>query len=86
LFAAPPSAPLSNGADEFHRGQLQFASPAFAFAETQRPVQALASKRMELEMDQDTKHEIVVLTLGTLAALPVVTGIGLAIVAGVLAW
>jgi hypothetical protein len=41
---------------------------------------------MELQMDQNTKHEIVVLTLGTLAAIPVVTGIGLAIVAGVLAW
>jgi hypothetical protein len=41
---------------------------------------------MELTVDQNTKHEIVVLTLGTLAAIPVVTGIGLAIVAGVLAW
>jgi hypothetical protein len=41
---------------------------------------------MELQMDQNTKHEIVVLTLGTLAAIPVVTGVGLAIVAGVLAW
>jgi hypothetical protein len=37
-------------------------------------------------MDPDTKHEIVVLTLGTLAAIPVVTSIGLAIVSGVLAW
>jgi hypothetical protein len=37
-------------------------------------------------MDRNTKHEVVVLTLGTLAAVPVVTGIGLAIVAGVLAW
>jgi hypothetical protein len=37
-------------------------------------------------MDQDTKHEIVVLTLGTLAAIPVVTGVGLALVAGILAW
>jgi hypothetical protein len=41
---------------------------------------------MELDMDQSTKHEVVVLTLGTLAAIPVVTGIGLAIVSGVLAW
>jgi hypothetical protein len=41
---------------------------------------------MELQMDQNTKHEIVVLTLGTLAAIPVITGLGLAIVAGVLAW
>jgi hypothetical protein len=37
-------------------------------------------------MDRDTKHEIVVLTLSTLAAVPVVAGIGLAIVTGVLAW
>jgi hypothetical protein len=37
-------------------------------------------------MDQETKHEIVVLTLSTLAAAPVVTGVGLAIVAGILAW
>ena len=37
-------------------------------------------------MDKDTKHEIVVLTLGTIAALPVVTGIGLAVVTGLLAW
>lgn len=37
-------------------------------------------------MDRVTKHEIVVLTLGTLAALPVITVAGLAIVAGVLAW
>ena len=37
-------------------------------------------------MDKDTRHEIVVLTLGTLAAIPVVTGIGLAVVTGLLAW
>jgi hypothetical protein len=37
-------------------------------------------------MDQETKHEIVVLTVGTLAALPIVTGIGLAMVTGLLAW
>ena len=37
-------------------------------------------------MDRDTRHEIVVLTLGTLAAIPVVTGIGLAVVTGLLAW
>ncbi len=41
---------------------------------------------MERNMDNDTKHEIVVLTLGTIAALPVVTGIGLALVTGLLAW
>jgi hypothetical protein len=41
---------------------------------------------MESDMDRDTRHEIVVLTLGTLAAIPVVTGIGLAVVIGLLAW
>jgi hypothetical protein len=41
---------------------------------------------MEFKMDQDTKHEVVVLTLTTLAALPVVTGVGLALVVGILAW
>jgi hypothetical protein len=40
----------------------------------------------EFNMDQDTKHEIVVLALSTLAAIPVVTGVGLAIVVGILAW
>ena len=37
-------------------------------------------------MDKDTKHEILVLALGTLAAVPALTGIGLAVVAGLLAW
>jgi hypothetical protein len=37
-------------------------------------------------MDRETKHEIVVLALGTLAALPVVTAIGLVVVSGVMAW
>ena len=41
---------------------------------------------MERDMDQGTKHEIVVLALGTLAAIPVVTGIGLVVVTGLLAW
>jgi len=41
---------------------------------------------MEGDMDLDTKHEIVVLALGTLAAIPVVTGIGLVVVTGLLAW
>ena len=41
---------------------------------------------MELHMDSYTKHEIVALALGTIAALPVVTGIGLAVVTGLLAW
>ncbi len=37
-------------------------------------------------MDRDTKHELVVLTLSTLVAVPVVTGLGLALVTGILAW
>lgn len=37
-------------------------------------------------MDQETRHEIVVLSLSTLAALPVVTVLGLAVVTGIMAW
>ena len=47
---------------------------------------ALMLQQWRLDVDHDTKREIVVLTLGTLAAVPVVTGIGLAVVAGLLAW
>lgn len=53
---------------------------------THRAVGRCAFKRVELDMDQDTKHEIVVLTLGTLAAIPVVTSIGLAVAMGLVAW
>ena len=48
--------------------------------------QALVLQQWRLDVDHDTKREIVVLTLGTLAAIPVVTSIGLAVVAGLLAW
>jgi hypothetical protein len=41
---------------------------------------------MELDMDQETKHEIVVLTLGTLAAIPVMMLMGVVAVTGLLAW
>jgi hypothetical protein len=37
-------------------------------------------------MDQQTKHEIVMIALGTLAALPVATGFGLLVVSGIVAW
>jgi hypothetical protein len=37
-------------------------------------------------MDRETRHEIVVLSLSTLAALPVVTALGLAVVTGIMAW
>jgi hypothetical protein len=40
---------------------------------------------MELDMDQET-NEIVVLTLGTLAAIPVVMLMGVVAVTGLLAW
>ena len=59
---------------------------AFRAAGNQTAVQAFWSQRMEASVDRDSKHEIVVLMLGTLTAIPVVTGIGLAIVTGVLAW
>jgi hypothetical protein len=48
--------------------------------------QTLCSGGAEFEMDQDRKREIVVLTLSTLAAVPVVTGLGLALVTGILVW
>ena len=38
------------------------------------------------EIDHDTKYETVVLALGTLAAIPVVTSIGLVVVTGLLSW
>lgn len=50
------------------------------------PVNSCAPNKWRRTMDQETKHEIVVLTVGTLAALPIVTGIGLAMVTGLLAW
>ena len=37
-------------------------------------------------MDQETKREILVLSLSTLAALPVVTAVALAVVTGIMAW
>jgi len=37
-------------------------------------------------MDKDTKHEIAVIAITTLAAIPVVGGFGFFVVAGLLAW
>jgi hypothetical protein len=37
-------------------------------------------------MDKQTKHEIAVLALSTLAALPLVGSLGFVIMAGLLAW
>jgi hypothetical protein len=37
-------------------------------------------------MDKDTKHEITVIALSTLAAIPVVGSFGFVVVAGLLAW
>jgi hypothetical protein len=63
-----------------------FSTPASIGLRTRTPVRAFIPRKEERAMDRDTKHEIVVLSLSTLAAIPVVTGIGLAIVTGVLAW
>jgi hypothetical protein len=43
-------------------------------------------QQWKLDVDHDTKREIMVLMLGTLAAVPALTGIGLAVAAGLLAW
>ena len=37
----------------------------------------------EWDMDNETKHEIWVLTLSTLAAVPVMAGVGFAVVSGI---
>jgi hypothetical protein len=37
-------------------------------------------------MDKQTKHEILVLTLSTLAGVPIVAGMGFALVTGILAF
>jgi hypothetical protein len=41
---------------------------------------------MERHMDSHTKHEIKVLALTTLAAIPVAAGIGFVVVSGLVAW
>jgi hypothetical protein len=40
----------------------------------------------ETEMDKQTKHEIVVIALSTLAAVPVLSGLGFVVVSGIVAW
>jgi hypothetical protein len=40
----------------------------------------------ETEMDKQTKHEIVVIALSTLAAVPVMSGLGFVVVSGIIAW
>jgi hypothetical protein len=37
-------------------------------------------------MDKQTKHEIVVLALSTLTAVPVMTALGFVVVSGIVAW
>ncbi len=37
-------------------------------------------------MDEQTKHEIIVITLSTLAAVPVVAGLGFVVMSGIVAW
>jgi len=41
---------------------------------------------MESHMDPQTKHEIKVLALSTLAAIPVAASIGFVVVSGLVAW
>jgi hypothetical protein len=41
---------------------------------------------MEMQMDPQTKHEIKVLALSTLAAIPVAASIGFVVVSGLVAW
>jgi hypothetical protein len=43
-------------------------------------------KSMESRMDPQTKHEIKLLALSTLAAIPVAAGIGFVVVSGLVAW
>jgi hypothetical protein len=64
----------------------QIVSLGLRFLGNRRALEAFLSKTNGDGYGPETKHEVVVLALGTLAAVPVVTGIGLAIVAGVLAW
>lgn len=56
-----------------------------SIATTGRVRRYIAAER-RVKMDQETKHEIVVLSLSTLAALPVVTALGLAVVTGIMTW
>jgi len=37
-------------------------------------------------MDQQTKRDIFMIALSTLAAVPVVTGLGFVVVSGIVAW
>jgi hypothetical protein len=46
----------------------------------------LPNDRTELGMDDSTKREIWVLTLSTLAAVPVVTTVAMVVVSGIVAW
>lgn len=41
---------------------------------------------MEGQMDSQTKHEIKVLALSTLATIPIAASIGFVIVSGLVAW
>jgi hypothetical protein len=41
---------------------------------------------MESQMDPQTKHEIKVLALSTLATIPIAASIGFVVVSGLVAW
>src|ERR1700757_1584173 len=43
-------------------------------------------RRKRRVMDKDTKHEVAVIALSTLAAIPVIGSLGFVVVAGLLTW
>jgi hypothetical protein len=50
---------------------------------TASPVRRFRNAIEERDMDNETKHEIWLLTLSTLATVPVMAGLGFAVVSGI---
>jgi hypothetical protein len=46
----------------------------------------LSGQSTEVGMDDQTRHEIVVIALSTLAAIPVVASVGFLVASGIVAW
>jgi hypothetical protein len=46
----------------------------------------VSGQPMESGMDEQTKHEIVVIAWSTLAVIPVVASVGFLVVSGIVAW
>ena len=58
-----------------------------AWARNLDPLGALVRHRRKGRvMDKDTKHEVAVIALSTLAAIPVIGSLGFVVVAGLLTW